>query len=335
MTFQPKTTVIILSLCSLLLVMALATSAMAQHTSPPPNVVLVGVSPGTGQAFLWDRAAEEYVVVRLGDRFRGSLVRRLLKDRIILSRQDSLHEVRLSHCPFYRDKPLPERRGEPAAVIISQPLSRVDSSRSRVDSQPPRPLSRVDSHKAGLKVQRQHPAPAETTANQDTPPLARPAAPLPAPTTKSATLPPPIPAGEAPLPARTTKSASPPPIPTDQPSPSTRAAEPASPPLPIHDARLSLGRLRVEVSNYLQQKISYRIGQAEDAGFEIFDAAPGTLPFQIGLRNGDKITAIAGKKVNSVEAAMDVYLSLSPGRQIDISVLRSGKPLTMKVSILG
>jgi len=304
MTFQPKTTVIILSLCSLLLVMALATSAMAQHTSPPPNVVLVGVSPGTGQAFLWDRAAEEYVVVRLGDRFKGSLVRRLLKDRIILSRQDSLHEVRLSHCPFYRDKPLPERRGEPASVIISRPLSRVDSSRSRVDS-----------HEAGLKVQRQRPVPAETTADQDTPPLAKPAAPLPAPTTKSATLPPPIPADEAPLPARTTKSASPPP--------------------PIHDARLSLGRLRVEVSNYLQQKISYRIGQTEDAGFELFDAAPGTLPFQIGLRNGDKITAIAGKKVNSVEAAMDVYLSLSPGRQIDISVLRSGKPLTMKVSIFG
>jgi predicted metalloprotease with PDZ domain len=54
-----------------------------------------------------------------------------------------------------------------------------------------------------------------------------------------------------------------------------------------------------------------------------------------GLKAGDRITSIGGKKVANVYDYMAATRHNNPGDIVDVEVLRDGKPLTLKVTLSG
>ncbi len=63
-------------------------------------------------------------------------------------------------------------------------------------------------------------------------------------------------------------------------------------------------------------------------GFALFGIRPGTLFDRLGLRNGDVITGMAGRSLDSPEAALELYASLRSAKQLAIDIERSGRPQT-------
>jgi hypothetical protein len=147
----------------------------ARATERPP--LLVGLMLTTGQALAWDGEREEYVLLRPGSRYRGYTVRRLLIDRLIVTREGQLLELPLTPAPLIqRGSRRPERRGTPAGILITSTRAPVQSS------EPPGPPPTVA---AAPEARRTEAAPASQPTSQ---PAAAPRA-EPAPQTLPATSP--------------------------------------------------------------------------------------------------------------------------------------------------
>lgn len=76
---------------------------------------------------------------------------------------------------------------------------------------------------------------------------------------------------------------------------------------------------------------SYRDGQSQ--GFKMFAIRPGSLFGQLGLRNGDTVTAINDQRLDDVEQAMAAYQQFSEGDEFSIALIRRGEPLTLQYTI--
>jgi predicted aspartyl protease len=74
---------------------------------------------------------------------------------------------------------------------------------------------------------------------------------------------------------------------------------------------------------------------AGDNGFPVENVAPGGPAEQAGLLKGDIITAINGKPARPAELsdARTLLRSLPAGTPVDLSILRSGKPQTVRVQL--
>jgi serine protease Do len=69
------------------------------------------------------------------------------------------------------------------------------------------------------------------------------------------------------------------------------------------------------------------------SGVTISDVVPGTPADQAGLKVGDTITTIDGKKVTKGSALVDDIASRKPGTKIELGFIRNGKPETTTVTI--
>ena len=61
--------------------------------------------------------------------------------------------------------------------------------------------------------------------------------------------------------------------------------------------------------------------------------ADGSVFAKAGLRSGDVVTAVDNQPLRSIDDAADLYVRASATRAANISVLRAGKPLTLRVLI--
>lgn len=61
--------------------------------------------------------------------------------------------------------------------------------------------------------------------------------------------------------------------------------------------------------------------------------ADGSIFAKAGLRSGDVITAVDNQPLRSIDDAADLYVRASATKAANISVLRAGKPLTLRVLI--
>jgi membrane-associated protease RseP (regulator of RpoE activity) len=67
-------------------------------------------------------------------------------------------------------------------------------------------------------------------------------------------------------------------------------------------------------------------------GMEISGVMPGGAAEAAGMKKGDKITAIAGKPVKNIQDYMAAMSGLKRGEDVEIAILRDGKPLKVKAA---
>ncbi len=68
-------------------------------------------------------------------------------------------------------------------------------------------------------------------------------------------------------------------------------------------------------------------------GLRFEHIAGGTILAKVGLRAGDVLTAVDGKPLRSLDDAASLYARVGTARSATLSVLRAGKPVTLKVTI--
>jgi putative serine protease PepD len=68
-------------------------------------------------------------------------------------------------------------------------------------------------------------------------------------------------------------------------------------------------------------------------GAEITQVQPGSPASTAGLRSGDVVTAIDGKKMNSTQQFIETVDTYAPGQTITLTVKRSGGTETAKLTL--
>ncbi len=72
-----------------------------------------------------------------------------------------------------------------------------------------------------------------------------------------------------------------------------------------------------------------------DLGLEVIEVTAGSAAEKAGLKVGDIITAINGKKLNSVDGLVNVIRSNAPGDKIHVDFLRNRKPQDLIATLAG
>jgi hypothetical protein len=76
---------------------------------------------------------------------------------------------------------------------------------------------------------------------------------------------------------------------------------------------------------------SMRNGQPN--GFKLYAIRQGSLFPRIGLMNGDTLLAINGRRLDSADKALEVYVAIRDARQLELLLERNGAPLTITIKI--
>ena len=74
-------------------------------------------------------------------------------------------------------------------------------------------------------------------------------------------------------------------------------------------------------------------GSFTSSGALIDGVSDGTIFQRIGLRAGDLITSIDGARLRSLDDAANLYARAASAKAITAQIARSGKPLTLRVTI--
>ena len=64
-------------------------------------------------------------------------------------------------------------------------------------------------------------------------------------------------------------------------------------------------------------------------GFKLFAIRPEGLPAELGLQNGDVVTAVNGMTLNSPAEALEAYAQAKDAPEVKLSVTRKGEPRTI------
>ena len=130
----------------------------------------------------------------------------------------------------------------------------------------------------------------------------------------------------APMPAIHANSAPPANIPVRRPPP---------PPMPAYShagaMRRNINRqhLQQQLKNFpallSQARVIPRMVNGKPSGFTISEIAPGSLYQQAGLRNGDIILSVNGKRITDASQAMTMYQTLKSAPALDLVLIRGGQ----------
>jgi len=71
----------------------------------------------------------------------------------------------------------------------------------------------------------------------------------------------------------------------------------------------------------------------EPNGFKLYAVRPSSVYSKLGFANGDTIHAINGMELNSMDRAMEVYSKVREAANLQVTVTRRGKPVTLNYSI--
>jgi serine protease Do len=93
------------------------------------------------------------------------------------------------------------------------------------------------------------------------------------------------------------------------------------------------GYLGVQIKDIPDLDLARRLGLQDKNGVLISRVLPDTPGARAGLKDGDVITAINGQPVKNAHDLQSVVLNLAVGKEIDLSVLRDGKPQAVKAKI--
>ncbi len=100
----------------------------------------------------------------------------------------------------------------------------------------------------------------------------------------------------------------------------------------IKGGKVSRGYMGVSLQN-VTPELAQQFGVKDAHGAIIADVTPGAPGDKAGLKSGDVITAIDGKKVEgSDDLTMDV-ISHAPGTTVSLDIIRNGQPMKVNVTL--
>ena len=82
-----------------------------------------------------------------------------------------------------------------------------------------------------------------------------------------------------------------------------------------------------------QARLEPNIVNGQTSGFVVRMIRPHTLFTMLGLRLGDVIMQVNGVTLDSPEKALQIFQQLREAKNISISLLRNGKPLTFEYEV--
>lgn len=133
------------------------------------------------------------------------------------------------------------------------------------------------------------------------------------------------------------------PAPEPSPSPRTTGAEtpPAATPDPLADRVNCQEGKRCTIERSLIQDLMSNPSQLggirafpSGGGFKIAGVRSGTLLHQLGLRNGDILTGVGGKPLESLDDALSLLPLLRSASNVEVTLSRKGKPITHEIEIV-
>jgi serine protease Do len=93
------------------------------------------------------------------------------------------------------------------------------------------------------------------------------------------------------------------------------------------------GYLGVHIKDIANRDLADRLGVPKDGGVLVAQVDKGTPGAKAGLKDGDVITALAGKPVHDSHDLQMAVASLPPGKPVELSVVRDGKAMNLQATI--
>jgi serine protease Do len=100
----------------------------------------------------------------------------------------------------------------------------------------------------------------------------------------------------------------------------------------VEDGAVTRGWIGVSIQP-ITPAIANAMNLTDRKGALVGDVVANGPAQKAGIQHGDVVRSIDGKEVGSVHALMNTVALLTPGKTVDIELLRAGKPLTLKVTI--
>jgi type II secretory pathway component PulC len=314
-------------------------------TRAKPGLRVVRILPESNQALVFDKNRGTHVLAEVGSSISGYTVESIDEDEVtlsangrelVLSAPEGTTAIKRS---LREEKAAPAKKApaDPYAVAAPSDPYAIDASDSGDAPVDPYAEPKVREVTAPAPIVAGEGGMRVADANEPSDPYADPAprgrAPLapiidagPAPISKHKADPswmsPDAPATAAPAAPATAAE-----------TPSDPYADEAAPAAPvITPTVLSRSELNVALADF--GKLTKLVnGTFTDKGARLDTVAEGSFFAKAGLRSGDVVTAVDNQPLRSIDDAADLYVRASATRAANISVLRAGKPLTLRVLI--
>lgn len=83
-----------------------------------------------------------------------------------------------------------------------------------------------------------------------------------------------------------------------------------------------------------QARIVPALREGETVGFKLYGIRTGSLPKLLGLKNGDLVQTVNGKKLTSVDTAMEVYGAARKAQKLDLTGDRKGEFFRLVITVV-
>lgn len=80
-------------------------------------------------------------------------------------------------------------------------------------------------------------------------------------------------------------------------------------------------------------RLSPVVRDGKPVGFKVFGIRPRSIPFLLGLQNGDQLEAINGMSLTSADAMLGLYAQLNQLNVVEVSITRRGQPITRSLRL--
>jgi len=100
----------------------------------------------------------------------------------------------------------------------------------------------------------------------------------------------------------------------------------------LEKGRVIRGWLGIEAQD-ITPDLAESFGLGDHRGAIVAGVYPDSAADRAGLHPGDILTAVGEKAVNDARSAMNITASLTPGTQVELAVVRHGKPLSLRTTI--
>jgi serine protease Do len=99
------------------------------------------------------------------------------------------------------------------------------------------------------------------------------------------------------------------------------------------DGSVHRGYLGVHIKDVADRDLAARLGVPADGGVLVAQVEEKAPAAKAGVKDGDVITAVDGKRVHDMHELLMEVASLPPGKSIELQVVRDGKPQTLHATI--
>jgi serine protease Do len=93
------------------------------------------------------------------------------------------------------------------------------------------------------------------------------------------------------------------------------------------------GYLGVHIRTLADRDLATRLGVPQEGGVLVTEVEAKTPGAKAGLKDGDVITGLDGKPVHDGQDLRTTIASLPPGKAVELSIVRDGKPQTLRATI--